>query len=152
METRKRSGGVYGFYVFVSFSFIWDEWVVMDIILDIGWMWGKGVTKQWGLGGILVVESEEKRTRRQISGGWRGEKKGGKRLDFWAIAKVLNNPLHYVLWYTWILSKRWIWTFMTRGMMKTLGISRIVCSLLNVCVLGRFLCECCWLAYHERAP
>jgi hypothetical protein len=31
------------------------------------------------------VESKEKRTRRQISGGWRGEKKGGKRLDFWVI-------------------------------------------------------------------
>jgi hypothetical protein len=26
-----KCGGVYGFYVFVSFSFIWDEWVGVDI-------------------------------------------------------------------------------------------------------------------------
>jgi hypothetical protein len=36
METRKRSkgkcDGVYGFDVFMLFSFIWDECVVVDIV------------------------------------------------------------------------------------------------------------------------
>jgi len=27
-----RCGGVYGFDVFMSFSFIWDEWARVDII------------------------------------------------------------------------------------------------------------------------
>jgi hypothetical protein len=56
-----RCGGVYGFYVFVSFSFI--SMSELKILLDIGcmwgWMWGKGAAKQWGIKRILAMEQEK---------------------------------------------------------------------------------------------
>jgi hypothetical protein len=53
-----KRGGDYGSYVFVSFKKIWMnelEW----ILLDIGWMWGKGASKQWGIKGIFTMEHEK---------------------------------------------------------------------------------------------
>jgi len=59
MKTRKGSDG--DVVVFMAFMFMCHflffgmselEW----ILLDISWMWSKGVAKQWGVGGILVVE------------------------------------------------------------------------------------------------
>jgi len=32
---------------------------------------------------------------------------------------------------------------MTRGMLKIVNFSRTICDLLNVCVSGQFVCECC---------
>jgi hypothetical protein len=40
------------FCCFLLFGMNELEW----IILDIGWMWGKGAAKLWGVGKILVVE------------------------------------------------------------------------------------------------
>jgi len=45
-----KCDGVYGFCVFVSFFYIWDEWVGVDIIRC------KGAAKQWGVGRIFIVE------------------------------------------------------------------------------------------------
>ncbi len=97
-----RCGGVYGFYVFVSFSFIWDEWVVMDIIghwLNVR----QGNYQTMGSWWNSRCGAKKKRTWRQISKRWglillgmERRKKRGKRLDFWAIIKVLGNLLRNV--------------------------------------------------------
>ncbi len=47
-----RFSGVYGYDVFLLFGMTELDW----ILLDIGSMWGKGVGKWWGVGGMLVVE------------------------------------------------------------------------------------------------
>jgi hypothetical protein len=67
METRKRSDG--DVVVFMAFMFLCHflifgmselEWM----LLDIDWMWGKGVAKQWGVNEILAMELEERRIGR----------------------------------------------------------------------------------------
>ncbi len=50
-----RCGGVMALMFvcrFLLFGINELEW----ILLDIGWMWGKGVTKRWGASKILTVE------------------------------------------------------------------------------------------------
>jgi hypothetical protein len=55
-----KCDGVYGFYVFVSFSFIWDEWIGVDITghwLNVR----QGTAKQWGR--IFFKDGKERRKR-----------------------------------------------------------------------------------------
>jgi len=59
METRKRSDGNAMVFMalmllcrFLLFGMSEQEW----ILLDIGWMWGKGATKWWEASGTLTVE------------------------------------------------------------------------------------------------
>jgi len=50
-----RCGGVYGFDVFVLFSFIRDEWAGMDIIRH--WLnVRQGSYQEWEIDKILIVE------------------------------------------------------------------------------------------------
>ncbi len=53
-----RCGVVYGFDVFMSFL-LFGMSELQWILLDVGWMWGKGVAKQWGASEILVVEQKK---------------------------------------------------------------------------------------------
>jgi len=72
MDTRKRSDG--DVVVFMAFMFLCHfvligmnelEW----ILLDIGWMWGKGVAKQWGIDRIIVMELKKKNKKARFGGG-----------------------------------------------------------------------------------
>ncbi len=64
METRKRSDG--NVVVFMALMFLCHflkfgmselEW----ILLDTGWMWGKGAAKRWGATGTYVVELKKEK-------------------------------------------------------------------------------------------
>ncbi len=59
METKKKSDG--GAVVFMALMFLCRflllgmnelEWILMDT----GWMWGRGAVKQWGVDENLIVE------------------------------------------------------------------------------------------------
>jgi hypothetical protein len=63
-KERRRCGGVDGFYVFMLFSFIWDDYATVDIARR--WlMCGKGATKPRVADGNLVVEwkNEEQQSK-----------------------------------------------------------------------------------------
>jgi hypothetical protein len=115
METRKRNDGdmmlfTNGFDVFVLFFFIWDDEARMDIIghwLNVRQRNCLAMGSRWN----FQCGVEERKIVRKISGGmgngflgkggfWvrieRREERGC-RLNFWAITKVLKNPLHNVL-------------------------------------------------------
>lgn len=52
------------------FLFIWDECATVGILLDVGWLCGKGVVKQSVTSENLVVErKKEEQQNKEVGGG-----------------------------------------------------------------------------------
>jgi hypothetical protein len=109
-----RCGGVHGFDVFVPFSFIWDEWIGVDITRH--WLNVKQRSCQvMGSWWNFCRGIEERQTIRQMSGGWgwiflvsfwggliERKDERGSRLNFWAPKEILRSSLRNVFRETWI--------------------------------------------------